>query len=275
VDFLCCRIRHEFWPSCLRTGIPQKDYPPFDEEYFEWIDVLESVVQARDTYTMIELGAGFGRWMVRAGVAMRQSANLPCHYVGVEAEPLHFNWIPMHFRDNGIDPGGQRFLRAAVSDRSGYAHFYVGTPSIADNTAAEWYGQQLINSHEVPAKTDEDEYLGLPVITHQSGFKSVRVRTVSLSEVLYNVSKVDLLDMDIQGQELKVISAAIADVTAKVKRIHIGTHSAQVELGLRQLLAGSEWQCLADYPCSSTNPTPWGPIAFQDGVQSWVNSRLK
>jgi FkbM family methyltransferase len=271
VDFLGCKIRHEFWPSSLRTGIPQKGYPPFDEEYFEWIDLLESVVQARDEYTMVELGAGFGRWMARAGVAMRQWTNLPCHFLGVEAEPLHFNWIPLHFQDNGIDPGGHRFVRAAVSGRPGHSHFYVGMPSIANETATEWYGQQLINSHEVAATTDVSEYLGHPVITHQSGYKTIRVRTVSLSEVLQSLTKVDLLDLDIQGQELTVISAAITDVTAKVKRIHIGTHSPEVESGLRQVLGGSQWQCVADYPCSSTNSTPWGPITFQDGVQSWIN----
>jgi len=59
IDFLGCKIRHEFWPSSLRTGIPKRTYPPFDEEYFEWIDLLESVVQAQGTYTIVELGAGF------------------------------------------------------------------------------------------------------------------------------------------------------------------------------------------------------------------------
>ena len=47
-------------------------FPPFGEEYFEWIDLLESVVSARGTYTFAELGAGFGRWSVRAAFAAQQ-----------------------------------------------------------------------------------------------------------------------------------------------------------------------------------------------------------
>jgi len=40
------------------------DYPPFDEEYFEWIDILESVIESKRHFTMFELGAGYGRWIV-------------------------------------------------------------------------------------------------------------------------------------------------------------------------------------------------------------------
>lgn len=67
------------------------EYPPFDEEYFEWIDVLESVYNAQDRFTMIELGAGWGRWMTAAFGALRQlKPEMPYTLVGVEAEPTHF-----------------------------------------------------------------------------------------------------------------------------------------------------------------------------------------
>ena len=42
-------------------------YPDFCEEYFEWIDVLESVLAADQQFVMIELGAGYGRWLVQRG----------------------------------------------------------------------------------------------------------------------------------------------------------------------------------------------------------------
>ena len=50
----------------------QVSIPPVDEEYFEWIDLLESVQAAGGSYTMLELGAGYGRWGVRAGLAARR-----------------------------------------------------------------------------------------------------------------------------------------------------------------------------------------------------------
>src|ERR1700681_3662366 len=181
--------------------------------------------------------------MVRAARAMRQYAGLPCLFVGVEAEPLHFKWIPMHFRDNGIDPGAHKFLHAAVSARAGHSHFYVGSPVTAENSAIKWYGQRLIKAHEIPAKRQGGEYVGFPLVTHQSGYKTIRVRTVSLSELLRGLSKVDFLDLDVQGEEFRVLSASIMDVTKKVRRIHIGTHSTEIEAGLRQLFAAAGWRC--------------------------------
>jgi hypothetical protein len=29
-----------------------------------------------------------------------------------------------------------------------------------------------------------------------------------------------------------------------------------------------------DYPNNRTNDTPYGPMPFEDGVQTWVNPRL-
>src|SRR5436305_2644588 len=54
------------------------DYPPVqDEEYFEWIDLLEAVTKAKKHFTMIELGAGWGRWICNAVAAIRRTSDLP------------------------------------------------------------------------------------------------------------------------------------------------------------------------------------------------------
>ena len=66
----------------------------------------------------------------------------------------------------------------------------------------------------------------------------------------------------------------IEETTQKVKRLHIGTHSKQIEVGLRDVLRKHHWECLADYAGGSTNQTPWGPVSFGDGVQSWLNPRF-
>jgi hypothetical protein len=86
---------------------------------------------------------------------------------------------------------------------------------------------------------------------------------------------VDLVDMDIEGQELPVIQSNIQELNAKVKRLHIGTHSKEIEDGLRQLLASHGWRCLLDYTLFSKGETPWGIVDFENGVQSWVNPRLE
>ena len=41
----------------------------FNEEYFEWIDMLMSLKDSQDgNYHFVELGSGFGRWGVRAAI---------------------------------------------------------------------------------------------------------------------------------------------------------------------------------------------------------------
>jgi len=42
--------------------IVQPDYPAFDNEYFEWIAILLAARAAEGAFTMMELGAGYGRW---------------------------------------------------------------------------------------------------------------------------------------------------------------------------------------------------------------------
>ncbi len=97
---------------------------------------------------------------------------------------------------------------------------------------------------------------------------------ITLAEVLRGRERVDLVDFDVQGEELNVISSAAEEITRSVKRLHIGTHSRRIERGLRRLLPKHGWQCLAEYPCFSTQKTPWGRIRFTDGVQSWINPRV-
>jgi len=58
------------WTPRVRSAAASA--PAFDEEYFEWIDVLEMALQAGDVYTFLELGAGYGRWSSRAAWAARQ-----------------------------------------------------------------------------------------------------------------------------------------------------------------------------------------------------------
>jgi len=100
------------------------------------------------------------------------------------------------------------------------------------------------------------------------------VPAISLTAILNRIEyAVDLIDMDIQGQELVVLEAAKNVLQRKVRRVHIGTHSTEIEDGLRDLFLSLEWQCVHDYGIGATRETPFGEIDFQDGVQGWINPR--
>lgn len=105
----------------------------------------------------------------------------------------------------------------------------------------------------------------------------VSVNSISLSTLLELIEYedvVDIVDMDIQGFEYKVLRDHMDLVNAKVKKIHIGTHSREIEEKLRILFNGFKWKNKWDYECDSHNKTPFGEIYFQDGVQTWINPNL-
>jgi FkbM family methyltransferase len=286
VDFLGTQAQHEF-TSGLRDDVPvpypqrrtyqNYPYPRVDEDYFEWIDLLESVVAASGSYTMLDLGAGFGKWAVRAAYAARQyNPKLRCHVIAVEAEPTVYGWMRKHFRHNGIKPRWHTLLHAAVADEPGEVEFCIGGPRGGpyDRPPSAWYGQFLTKGNAAFGESRADgKYCGFKVRLHTSGWRSIRIPGVSLGSLLEKLQRVDLIDLDIEGQELASLTSVAAELDAKVKRLHIGTHSTEIEAGLRRLLAAHGWQCHADYALSSTSETPWGPVSFENGVQSWVNPR--
>src|SRR3954453_17884457 len=92
VNFLGVRTRDEFnagWPGFVpsETRRVETAYPAFDEEYFEWVDVLEAVVGGDGPFPMIGVGAGGGRWLMKGAPAARRQNRSPLRLVGVEAEP--------------------------------------------------------------------------------------------------------------------------------------------------------------------------------------------
>ena len=240
------------------------NYPPPCEDLLEYIDVLEAVLAARDQFIMIELGAGYGRWLVNAAAAARIANDIPCHFIGVEAEPTHFQWMRDHFRMNGLEPGQHRLLNAAVAPEDGDAQFVAGR-------AADWYAQALATDDFVDrlrASGDLDE-------NSDDQLEVTTVPAISLKSLLREIKHpIDLLDIDIQGAELEVLDAARPLLNTHLRRVHIGTHGEVIERDLRAMFNGLGWQPVHDYGCLQRCETPWGSIDFEDGVQSWINPHL-
>jgi len=260
IDFLGIRTSQEYLTVSNQTSSVDRfvssDYPYLDEEIFEWSDLIAAVRDARDQFVMVELGAGWGRWLIRSvGVMRRLGKDIPFQLIGVEAEPTHFQFLNEHFHDNGVNPAAHMLINAAVSKDDGHVPFATGH-------ARERYGQCIVDR---------------PIDFASHGWTEVKVVTtpaISLRTLLRDVERVDLIDMDIQGAEFYVAAAAIDVLNAKVRRIHIETHGKPYEDNLRTLLAGQGWECLNDYTCFSGSDTPYGRVEFVGGVQTWVNPRL-
>ncbi len=268
-DFL--GIRYALFDAWMDRFLGQQnlDLPEFDNEYFEWLDVLEATVGAPRQFVMFDLGAGYGRWLVRAVAVLKQLNPLPYRLVAVEAEPTHFRWLRLHLENNGIDPRKHELHRAAIADRQGYVRFHAGDP-------LNWWGQTIDPDSPVLCRLPLAEIMRcFPSLGRRkreigTGF----VKSMTLESVLARYEQVDLIDLDIQGVELAVLSSSIDLLSSRVKRLHVATHSTAVEAGLRGLFSENGWTCINDFPGQSTVETTYGVIDFQDGVQTWVNNRL-
>ena len=82
---------------------------------------------------------------------------------------------------------------------------------------------------------------------------------------------VDLVDMDLQGAEADVVDECLDLLNTRVRRLHIGTHSPEIEQRLRKTLDGAGWILIRDLPMHTETGTRWGPVHCIDGVQSWFN----
>lgn len=276
VGYLGVRTEAEMLPSRRRASptiesLPQ--LPAFDEEYFEWVDLLEAVATARDRFTMIEIGAGYARWAVR-GWAAAQRRGLPAHVGIVEAEPQHALWAKSHLAFNGVPDCDVSFHEAAVGVQAGSTVFLVGMPHGAEgNNARDWYGQAVAWPGLTEGQDSGRSYCGKPVLELAAGWSGVHVNVQTLDTILSDFAHIDFADFDVQGAEADVIRASLGVLTEKVRRLHIGTHSREIDREIPRILAPAGWRCLRAYPCLRWNRTPFGWIYFGDGVQTWLNPR--
>jgi FkbM family methyltransferase len=239
--------------------------PPDGVDHFEWKALLESVESAGDRYTMVELGAGFGWWGINAAAALnREHPGKPGTILFVEGEPQHFAYLETAIADNPFPDVQYTTVRAAVGSASRRDWFYTGRSS-------DWYGQRLIlDYHREHLETGRGEHIqrdGSKLKT-SDGYELSEVDVLPLPKILEPCEQVDLLDMDIQGSELEVVSSSLETLRAKCRRLFIATHSVEIHEALLGLLK-PDWDAVAAFPPQTSAPSEFGPIELVDGVQHW------
>jgi FkbM family methyltransferase len=238
---------------------PQRDSTAVSQssdEVFEWVALLESVAAAKSRFIMLELGAGYGRWTARAASALRyKHPGMPMQFIAVEAEPAHFARLRKYLTACDINLDDCSLVEAPVSGRRETVHFTIGH-------AEEWWGQAILPS----ADCGFGDWPNAKVVTMQ---------TVTIPDLIRDIDYVDLIDMDIQGAELACVESAVEELSRKVKRMFVATHSDDIHDRIRGILGDAGgWRIHADYPLQRTHQTPFGTINFRDGAQYWENLRV-
>lgn len=235
-------------------------------ETIEWIGLLKSVAEARARqrreFAAMELGAGWGPWLVNAANAARLVGIVDFHFCGVEADPGRFEMMQQHFRDNGLEPAKHDLVLGAVGVTAGTAQW----PVIADPQNSG--GARPVRDH---VASDLAYMRGLPGPTRE-------VKIISFADLLRRRVRWDLVHIDIQGWEFEICEAFPQDLCERVAWLVIGTHSRKIEGDLLLMMFEHGWICENEKPCRFVfNRAQQNLEAMTtiDGTQVWRNPNLE
>jgi hypothetical protein len=126
VNFLDVVIDPRFLPEVLKGMDGKLDGIPIPANWHadiaEWGAVLRAVDLARDRFTVMELGCGWGCWLNNAGAAARR-AGLKVTLIGVEGDEGHIGFAKEACATNGFAPEQLHLHRGIAAGQSGFALF--------------------------------------------------------------------------------------------------------------------------------------------------------
>lgn len=213
--------------------------------------MLKSVECAHGCFVMMELGAGWGPWLVAGAAAARQRGISDLRLLGVEGDPTHFSALRQHFLDNGLDPDSHTLLQAVVGPNSGEARW----PRV-ENPRNDW--------GMLPAEPNQTK-------------NTVNVKALAIGGLLTREAVWNLVHIDVQGGEAELLAAAPSEFDNRVRWLVIGRHSRAIEGQLLATLPGRGWILENEKPCRFVfdhGAQALETMTTHDGTQVWRNSRL-
>jgi hypothetical protein len=271
------------WDFATPPQPPKLSYPLISEEYFEYIDLLTSVLRhpAPQTrpFTIVEVGCGFCYWTVSALLAAQQKfgSNALLRFRSLDASTEMIERCQQQLTDNGFELDiGAVILGAIVASPSISTVSFVNPGNYGGNVGGVSVEGPpgALNSWDVERK--------VPALTLSRFFEGL------------GGGIVDLLDVDIQGSETDAFTEEMEFLNQHVKLVHIGSHGTlhsaneplfregnEIERSVLKTFDAHKWVRRYIFPRTSMhcNPlkfalTEYGPICFADGVLSFENPRL-
>jgi FkbM family methyltransferase len=287
-NFMGARVAHEFerdliesnpaFPADVAMGLKasgrsavyegEDSSYPFrkSEDYLEWVDLLVAIDRADTRFSMIEVGAGYGRWIVNAAAALKRrkaKTIATIKLVGLEADIKRFAMMEKNCADNGIPAEDLQLIRAACMPDEAPGFMMVN----------DGYGNHVWRDERIASQFATNNAETLPFTDDKgSRYFIEKVPAIRLASLL--TDQVDFIDMDIQGGEFDVIASCVGELNKFVKMIHIGTHSVAIDARLCYLFHLHGWRPRRILTCGQVNQTPYGEFQFIDGIQSWENPRF-
>jgi hypothetical protein len=254
VNYFGVAIDTKFFPQILTEGVEGDPVPAnWHADLSEFAAALRAVDLAAETFTMAELGCGWGCWMSITGMAARRSGRKVL-LKGVEGDPNHLGFAREAMATNGF----------------GANEFELHHGIAAANGGTALFPTQHGNNWGLAPRFGVDEATRAAAV---AGGEWEDLPMVALSALAGPGERLDLLHLDIQGGEADLVEAALPFLQDHVAYMMIGTHSRAIEGRLFECLTLSGWKLEIDRPATyHLHLDP--PLVCVDGVQGWRNRRL-
>lgn len=258
MNFLGVAVPPSVHPAVLGAMVGTVEAPPLPNNWHadlaEWGAAFRAVDLSGETFTMIELGCGWGCWMNNTGTAARLTGR-KVHVIGVEGDQTHVEFAKETLAVNGFSPEESTLVRGIAAGIAGKALFPI------QGEEGGWGSAPVFDA------TDEQVEEAV-----SSGAFDI-LDMVPLAEVAAGHDVIDLLHIDIQGGETDLIANTLDILAEKVRYILVGTHSREIEGRIFDMLLSRGWVLDIERPAmlalGSTRPH-----VTIDGVQGWLNPRL-
>jgi hypothetical protein len=222
----------------------------------EWGAVLRAVDLAQQTFTMAELGCGWGCWMNNSGMAARRRG-LKTLLIGVEGDKGHLSFARQTCAMNGFGHDELQLVHGIAAAKAGTALFP------RQRTSGLKWGLEPI--------FDADENQRLQVLeagTHDE------LPMISLDAIIGDSPALDLLHVDIQGGEAELVENCVEILNSRVRHMVIGTHSRNIEARIMERLQTAGWTMEIERP-AILRLSDGSPVTVVDGVQGWRNTTAR
>lgn len=226
------------------------------------VDIFLSILREikDEEMTFVELGAGYADWCMALNGALRNNLvrtkvkSAVCY--AIEAEPTHVEWSLKHFKQWKMKGD---VVPCIISDKNEKCKFAV------DKDPSSNYGQSVTYTDSI-----------LRTAGNMLRRKMIELYSLKLDSLMKvkEIDKVHLIDMDVQGNEVRVVRGAMQTIEAgKIDYWKIGTHGGKYNRQLQKLLS-SHYDLLVDIYPNSVGEVDGLRAKVQDGIQVYKRKDL-
>lgn len=258
-NWLGVLVDPKIYPFLAESGGTLDPFPypaNWHADIAEWAAALQAVDNApRGSFTMIELGCGWGCWMNNMGVAAKRTGR-NVHVIGIEGDEGHMQFAREALARNQFTTDEYTLMRGVAAATSGTALF-----PRQEHAGHSWGLEPVFGA------TDDQQAQAASTRSHDI------LPMISLADAIGQRERIDLLHVDIQGGEADLVENCLSIIQEKVAYMVIGTHSKHLEARLFDIMGATDWRIEMERPAfyqvSSTKPQ-----LIVDGVQGWRNPTL-